>query len=52
MDDVQFGSAIRAVRIRIHKTQAAVAEVAGVARWDVSLLERGKLDRLRVRACV
>jgi transcriptional regulator with XRE-family HTH domain len=48
MDDVKLGSIVRAVRIRAHRTQAAVAAATSVPRGDVSRLERGKLDDLRV----
>jgi transcriptional regulator with XRE-family HTH domain len=50
MDDVRFGSMVRAVRIRLRRTQAAVARAASVPRSDVSRLERGGLEDLRVGA--
>jgi transcriptional regulator with XRE-family HTH domain len=48
MDDVRIGSMCRAVRIRRRLTQAAVARSAGVHQWDVSRLEGGRLDPLRM----
>ncbi len=50
VDDVQVGSAIRAVRIRRGLTQAQVAAAAGVSRPMVSLVESGGLERTSLGA--
>jgi transcriptional regulator with XRE-family HTH domain len=50
MDDVLFGSAVRAVRIRRGLTQAQVAASAGVSRSLVSLIERGRAEETTIRA--
>jgi transcriptional regulator with XRE-family HTH domain len=49
MDDAQFGSAIRAVRLRRSLTQEQLAAAAGVSRPIVSLIERGRVDETSVR---
>jgi transcriptional regulator with XRE-family HTH domain len=49
MDDIRLGSALRAVRLRRHLTQDAVARSAHVNRWQVSLVESGRLEDLPVR---
>lgn len=46
MDDLQFGSVIRAVRKRRGLAQADLARLAGVSRATVSLVERGHCERL------
>ena len=48
MDDVQFGTVCRAVRIQRRKTQSDIARAARVHRWEVSLLERGEFEHLSV----
>lgn len=50
MDDQRVGSALRAVRVRRGWRQLDVAKRAGVSRSLVSLLERGHLDLLSLRA--
>jgi transcriptional regulator with XRE-family HTH domain len=50
VDDAKLGAAIHAVRIRSKMTQAEVAKVAGVRRYDVSRAEQGKLNHLAVGA--
>jgi transcriptional regulator with XRE-family HTH domain len=55
MDDVRFGSAVRAVRIRKRWRQCDVAEKAKVSQVMVSRIERGQvgdmtLDRIRAVA--
>ncbi|MFI5261443.1 MAG: XRE family transcriptional regulator [Candidatus Limnocylindrales bacterium] len=50
MDDQRVGSALRAVRLRRRWRQLDVAQRAGVSRSLVSLMERGHLDRLSLRA--
>jgi transcriptional regulator with XRE-family HTH domain len=49
MDDSQFGAAIRAVRLRRSMTQEQLAELAGVSRPIVSLVERGRAEETSVR---
>jgi transcriptional regulator with XRE-family HTH domain len=49
MDDLRFGAAIRAARIRRGWTQARLAEAADVSASLVSLIERGHLETLSVR---
>lgn len=49
MDDAQFGSAIRAVRLRRAMTQEQLARLAGVSRAMVSLIERGRVEETSVR---
>ncbi len=49
MDDAQFGSAVRAVRIRRGLSQSEVAEAARVSRSVVSLIERGGLEGTSLR---
>lgn len=46
MDDVTLGSAFRVVRIRKGWRQIDVARTAHVDQWDVSRLERGRIDDL------
>lgn len=50
MDDAQFGSALRAVRLRRGVTQEHLAALAGVSRPIVSLVERGGAEETSVRA--
>ncbi len=49
MNDLQFGSAIRMVRLRRHLSQVALAELAGVSHGTVSLIERGHCGTLSLR---
>jgi transcriptional regulator with XRE-family HTH domain len=49
MDDAQFGSAIRAVRLRRGMTQEQLAVLAGVSRSIESLIERGRCEETSVR---
>ena len=50
MDAVRFGLSIRALRRRRRWRQADLAEQAGVSRTAISRVERGRADRLTVRA--
>ena len=56
MDDVKFGSIVRAVRRRRRLRQVDVAVRAGVGQWAVSCVERGDIHRLSLgtirRICV
>ena len=49
MDEVQVGSAIRAVRLHLGLRQSDVAARAGVSHGTVSLVERGLLGGLTLR---
>jgi len=49
MDDAQFGSALRAVRLRRAMSQERMATLAGVSRSVVSLIERGGAEETSVR---
>jgi transcriptional regulator with XRE-family HTH domain len=49
MDDVRLGNAVRAIRLRKRLTQGVVADSAHVTRWQVSLVESGRLEDLPVR---
>jgi transcriptional regulator with XRE-family HTH domain len=49
MNDVQIGSAVRAVRIRRGMSQAEVAASAGLSRSVVSAVERGQLEVTSLR---
>ena len=49
MDDLRFGAAIRAARIRRGWRQADLAAAAGVSDATVSRIERGHLDGLTLR---
>lgn len=46
MDDLRFGSAIRAARQNRHWRQADLAAASGVSRGTVGRIERGRLDEL------
>ena len=46
MDDLQFGSIVRAVRKRRALSQVDLARAAGVSHATVSLVERGHCDKL------
>jgi DNA-binding XRE family transcriptional regulator len=46
--DQQVGALFRAVRIRGRNRQADVATAAGVARWSVSAIERGRFDAVAI----
>lgn len=46
MDDIKFGSVVRAVRRRRRLRQVDVAVRAGVGQWAVSCVERGDVGRL------
>lgn len=48
VSDQQVGATFRAVRIRGRKRQEDVAVSAGVARWRVSAIERGRLDGISI----
>jgi len=50
MDAVRFGLSIRALRRRRRWRQLDLAEQAGVSRTAISRVERGRADRLTVRA--
>ena len=50
MDVVRFGLSIRALRRRRHWRQVDLAAHAGVSRTAVSRVERGRADRLTIRA--
>jgi transcriptional regulator with XRE-family HTH domain len=50
VDDQRLGAALRAVRIRRHWTQAELATRCGVSGGFVSLVERGHLDAVSLRA--
>lgn len=50
MDDVAFGTRVRAARLRLGLRQADVAARAGVSDATVSRIERGHLDPLSLRA--
>jgi transcriptional regulator with XRE-family HTH domain len=50
MDAVRFGLSMRALRRRRRWRQADLAEQAGVSRTAISRVERGRADRLTVRA--
>lgn len=50
MDDQRLGAAIRAVRIRRRLRQLDLAEIGGVSRATVSLLERGHCETLSLIA--
>src|SRR5262245_42766014 len=49
MDDIRFGSVLRAVRIKRGWRQSDLALAADVSRATISRLERGHLDSLSVR---
>lgn len=49
MDDLRFGAAIRAARVRRGWRQSDLAAAAGVSESTVSRLERGHIDTLQVR---
>jgi transcriptional regulator with XRE-family HTH domain len=48
MDDHQIGAAIRTIRQRKRWRQRDLADRAGVSRWVVARVERGRLDRLPI----
>ena len=50
MTDQRVGAAFRAIRIKRRWRQSDVATRAGIARSQVSLIERGHLDALTLRA--
>ncbi|MGD0018458.1 MAG: helix-turn-helix domain-containing protein [Candidatus Limnocylindrales bacterium] len=49
MDDLQFGSIVRAVRKRRSLSQVELARLAGVSHATVSLIERGHCEKLSLR---
>ena len=49
MDDLRVGAAFRAVRVKRGWRQQDVADVVGVSRAEVSLIERGHLDDVALR---
>ena len=49
MDDVRAGRTIRALRLRLGWSQKVLALRGGVSQQEVSLLERGHLDRAPIR---
>jgi transcriptional regulator with XRE-family HTH domain len=49
MDDVQLGRRFRALRHRLNLRQVELAERAGVSRDVISLMERGRIERVTVR---
>jgi transcriptional regulator with XRE-family HTH domain len=50
MDDLKVGAVVRAVRRRRGLRQRDVAVLAGVSQWAISLVERGQLEQLPLRA--
>ena len=50
MDDLKLGRVVRMIRRRYGWRQIDLAEKAGVARWAVSMLERGRAMPLRLAA--
>ena len=50
MGDLEIGTVFRAVRIHRRMRQSDVAAAAGVSRGTVSLIERGHLDSVSLRA--
>ncbi len=50
MHDVQVGSKVRAVRLRLGWRQADVAERSGVSQSAVCRVERGQLDHMTLRS--
>jgi transcriptional regulator with XRE-family HTH domain len=48
MDDLRFGSIVRAARVRRGWRQLDLADAAGVSRGSVSRIERGALDDIAV----
>jgi transcriptional regulator with XRE-family HTH domain len=48
VDDLRFGSIVRAVRHRRGLRQSDLAQLAGLSQQTVSDLERGRVDSLRV----
>ena len=50
MRDVEIGTAMRTVRLRRRLRQADVAAAAGLSRGVVSLIERGHMDTVSLRA--
>src|ERR1035437_1446268 len=48
MNDMVFGAAVRAVRVKRGLRQIDLAERSGVSRTTVSLLERGHWHRLSI----
>ncbi len=49
MDDQQVGTAIRTVRVRRRKRLADVAAEVGISTSNLSRIERGHLDEVRIR---
>lgn len=49
MDDLQFGSIVRRLRIRARLRQIDLARLAGVSRAAISRVERGHLDGVSLR---
>jgi len=50
MDDGQVGAGIRELRLRRRLTQQDLAAEAGVSRWTVARIERGRLYAVRLDA--
>ena len=50
MDDIRFGAAVRAVRIRKRRRQVDLAERAAVSQSTVSRIERGHVGSLSIDA--
>jgi transcriptional regulator with XRE-family HTH domain len=46
MDDIRFGSVVRAVRVRLRLRQADVARMAGISPTTISRIEHGRLDEI------
>ncbi|HET6380004.1 MAG TPA: helix-turn-helix domain-containing protein [candidate division Zixibacteria bacterium] len=49
MDDARVGTALRLLRWRSGLSQRELARRAGVSRWAVSSIERGRLDAMPLR---
>lgn len=49
MDDIRVGRILRAMRLRLGWTQTSLSARSGVSQQEISLLERGHLDRAPIR---
>ena len=50
MNDQLVGRALRAIRVRRGLRQSDLARLAGVSRWTVARIERGRLERVSLPA--